>query len=238
MSIDQLTKREVWVIVRRILVFAGISAVLLTGLDALHVVFGVRTIGTQPWLTPVKFAVVGALLAFVSFILDARPHRARIFSTCFYGLVFSLSYAATALLPASTELTLLLVAAAVLQVAVMLGVTRGPIELVETVPFAVLLSTMGPLAEYIDVKLGGFSYRGTTGIPGWLPLLWGNGAFFVRALVGSTKGRAHVIAWLITAIAPIARFIAMLWYVVPKIRERGLRGAWNSGLRLYGFSKD
>jgi hypothetical protein len=236
MSIDQLNKQAVWVVIRRCLVFSLIAAILLTALDYLHIFFEVRTVGTNPYLTPIKFAAVGLFLSLLSFIIDSQPHKSKLTSTIVYGLIFALGYASTAIFSGNWP-TLILIIAWFLQAYLMVKFTSSIKELIETIPFALLLVVLGPLAEYLEVRQGLFSYRGSSSIPVWLPFLWANGAFFVRALVGSTRGKAHIIAWLLTAITPLVKVVVIAMYFISAIRERGWRSAWKTGLQLYGWKR-
>lgn len=236
-SIDQPDKHGIRVVARRILVFVLVAMVLLTPLDLLHVVFGVRTAESDLYLTPLKFGLVGGVLGFLSFIIDPQPHRAKTSSTIFYGCCFASGYAATAMLSSNSLLVLLLAGLCLAQSFYMIKVSSSIKVLIETVPFALLLGTAGPLVEYIDVRLGGFNYRGTDGIPIWLPFLWTSGAFLLRALVGSTRGKAHVIAWLLTAVEPFAKFVVAMYNITVMSRERGLRRAWSTVMRQYGWKK-
>jgi hypothetical protein len=238
-SIDQLDRKSVWTVIRRCSVFTLVAGALLTALDFLHIIFGVRTIGAAPYLTPIKFAGVGFLLALLSFIIDPQPHKSKINSSIIYGTLFAIGYASTAIFPGSIPI-FILITLWFLQAYLMIKFNSSIKELIETIPFVVLLGTAGPLAEYIEVKKGLFYYVGATGIPGWLPLLWANGAFFLRALVGLTRGKAHIIAWLLTLIAPFARFIATGLFMFSVIRARGIVGAWHQRyivLQLYGWKK-
>ncbi|HVI40647.1 MAG TPA: hypothetical protein VM577_08305 [Anaerovoracaceae bacterium] len=168
---------------KRILIFALVSALIITPLDFLQVLCGVRTWGTDPWLTPLKFALVGAVLGTLSYLLDPKPHPAKPWAVATHGLFFASGYLATCLFP--NQFYILGALTVLLWIQDLVSRYHYKVSNVETFPFALVLITMGPLVELIDVKMGGFTYIAFPGtVPYWLPFLWVSGAFLTRALTG------------------------------------------------------
>lgn len=223
---------------KRIAVFVVVAALLLTPLDFLQAVFGVRTFGTSYWLTPIEFAAVGAALGLLSFSIDPAPHRARRGAVLVHLLLFVFAYASTLFM--GDEAGFAIAASFVLQDVisdVFFGVRFG-----EVFPFALLLGIVGPGIEWIEVQRGEFSYPATQGtIPKWLPLLWLSGSFLVRALVGRTRKepRAEWFARFLTFVAPFARAVATVVFAFSptQVRRLGFVGAWKMALRVYGWRR-
>lgn len=168
---------------KRIGIFALVAMLVISPLDYLQVLTGVRTLGTNPLLTPLKFALVGAILGGLSYWLDPKPHPAKAQAVVIYGIGFAWAYMMTMMgLPLAATFVILSIG---LGIQAYTSVAEFKVSLKEVFPFFALLAIAGPLSEYIDVKMGGFTYNSAPGtIPYWLPLLWGSGAFFTRALVG------------------------------------------------------
>lgn len=168
---------------KRIAVFALVAMLVISPLDFLQVLTGVRTLGTNPWLTPLKFALVGAILGGLSYWLDPKPHPAKTQAVVLYGFSFACAYIMTMVgVPSYLVFVALLINIIAQGI---ISIFEYNVSLKEVLPFFILLAIAGPLSEYIDVKMGGFTYLSAPGtIPYWLPLLWGCGAFFTRALVG------------------------------------------------------
>lgn len=165
---------------KRVIYFALFAMLLITPLDLLQVISGVRTLGTDPWLTPVKFALVGAILGGLASYLDPKPRPDGWQAVQYYGFIFSVTYIVTNI--PINQITIFSLMVLFLLNTVLCD--RWQV-IKESFPFCLLLGIMGPLLEYIDVRMGGFSYTSSPGtIPLWLPVLWFSGGFLVRALVG------------------------------------------------------
>lgn len=227
---------------RRILIFTLVAALVLTPLDALHVLFGVRTLGPMPWITPLKFALLGGVLGFLSFCLAPKPHKAGTKAVVLHGLLFAAAYASTVIFVHPTHIIAALAVLYFIQDILSKYVFK--VNNVEVFPFLLLLATVGPFLEWLSIRVGGFEYVSTPGtIPYWLPLLWASGAFFARSLVGREAREPGEYKWIghfITFIAPAAKAIATAWYAFdPKnIKRLGFKGSIKMALRLYGWTKD
>jgi hypothetical protein len=225
---------------KRVLIFTVVAALLLTPLDALQVIFNVRTLGTMPWLTPLKFALVGALLGLLSFKLDPCPHPAKIKAVVFHAVCFAIGYISTIVFGEQYHVIAALAVNILFQDLISKYYFR--ISLIEIVPFFLLLSIAGPLAEWIDVKMGGFDYLSApNSIPLWLPLLWASGTYLTRSLVGKTRKEPKEYKWigkLVTFLAPVLRVFAALNYALTydNIKRLGLIGSFKMAWRLYGFN--
>ena len=168
----------------RVVVFTIVATLLLTPLDYLQVIFGVRTAGTDPYFTPLKFALVGFLLGLLSYKLDPKPVSSRSVYSIIFATSFAAGYIATTDIKDPTCLTIIFLFIIFCQ---SLLAWLMEISWKEILPFFLLMAIVGPLAEYIDIRFGGFTYIGWTSIPYWLPLLWGSGSFLVRSLTGEEK---------------------------------------------------
>lgn len=168
--------------IKRILIFALAASLLITPLDYLQVLCKVETADVL-WLVPLKFGLVGALLGGLSYLLDPKAHPDKIVAVLIFSSQFVLAYLATLLLlPVGITLGIMIYFFAVQS---LMAVRSFKFKVTEMLPFIALLAIAGPLVEWIGVKTGSFSYLQTPGtVPYWLPLLWANGAFFTRALVG------------------------------------------------------
>jgi hypothetical protein len=173
-------------VMRRVVLFVVAATLILTPLDLFQVVMGVRTLGTDPWLTPAKFAAVGLVLGLLSWHLDPDPHPSGKLAVLVHGTFFVLGYAATAIDAPGTNTFLLVMF--VISLLLQADWSHGSgVSTREVFPFLVLLFIAGPAVEAIDVKMGGFRYTHARLIPDWLPFLWASGAFLVRSLIGITR---------------------------------------------------
>lgn len=167
---------------KRILVFAIVAMMLITPLDALQVVGHVRTLGTRAWATPLEFAMVGCALALLTKWIEDKVQRTTKWSVASNAALFGAGYVMTLLDPlgASLEVFIFLCAILIIQVG------RYWTSWKEVIPLMLLLAVAGPTAEATLVHLGTFEYKNNIlfGVPYWLPLLWGSGAFLAQSLAG------------------------------------------------------
>lgn len=185
---------------KRILIFALVASLVISPLDYLQVLFGIETAGVL-WLVPLKFALVGGVLGLLAQWIDPKAHPAKIQAVSIHAAMFSMAYIFTLVFSSAQLLIQIGLTMVLLGLVLAQEVVSEEIQIVahlekrfsiwEVVPFMILLGFCGPLVEWIDVKMSGFKYLATPGtIPMWLPLLWMNGSYFTRALVGRTQGLA------------------------------------------------
>lgn len=176
------------------MIFAVMAMILISPLDYFQVLAGVRTLGTNPGLTPLKFAAVGGVLGVLSQWIDPWPHPARTPAVAIHAVMFAVAYLLTLLFPPFVWFTWVALALCLAsQQVISLSLqefyhVENEFSIWEVIPFIIFLGTVGPLVEWIEVRMGGFEYTSAPGtVPLWLPLLWMNGAYLVRALVGKTR---------------------------------------------------
>lgn len=167
---------------KRILVFAIVAMMLITPLDALQVVGGVRTLGTRAWATPLEFATVGCVLALLTKWIEEKVQRATKWSVASDAALFGAGYIMTLLDPLGASLEVFVFLCAI--IAIQIG--RYWSSWKKVIPLMLLLAVLGPTTEATLVHLGTFTYRNNIlfGVPYWLPLLWGSGAFLAQSLAG------------------------------------------------------
>lgn len=174
-------------VLKRILVFMTVGTILCTPLDALQVVGGVRTLGSNSWATPLEFAIVGGLLGLITFWLDPTPKSATKWSVTIDIAIFAAIYLMTLLDGVGASLEVLTFISGVM----LIQIIRSFLYIREIFPLLLLLTIIGPVIEILLVHLGTFKYTHGSfyGVPMWLPLLWGSAAFFVRSLAGEMKNK-------------------------------------------------
>lgn len=173
--------------IRRMFFFSVVCGLVITPLDALQVAVGVETIGAHPWITTIQFAVVGVVLAWVSKILDPRPHPEPLQAVVTDGALFGGGYLCTLLQAKGAGSSTTVYYIALLIVMAWRAWTAGLVK--ETLVFSALLAVAGPCAEALIVHMGGFQYAPPTvlGIPVWLPLQYASAGPLVRGLAAAPQ---------------------------------------------------
>lgn len=219
---------------QRIIVFIVVAAFLLTPLDYFQFLGGIRNLGENYWQTPLIFGALGGLIGLASFWLDPKPHPAKLKAVICHGIFFVAAYLST--LISSSSFTVLMIILFDIWIQDFISRLMFGVELLEIFPFIILLG-MGAVIEWVEVKLGRFSYLGFPGsIPIWLPFLWISGAFFTRSLVGKENKEPHQYKWLgpiIVILRPILKLIAMMGYTVKNVKRLGCWGSWKMARQLY-----
>lgn len=174
------TRRSGRITVRLVVAFL-VAGTLLTPLDALQVRAGVITAGTLPSLAFLRFGILGVVLAAISAEVDPTPHPMGVRGIVEDVALFALGYAVTTLHLGSVA-TCAFLGAILLTLALLARMRHIPWW--ELVPFVVVLGGGGTCLESIGAALGFYQYadRALDGVPLWLPLLWGSGAFAARDL--------------------------------------------------------
>lgn len=171
--------------IKRILVFAVVATMLITPLDALQVVGGVRTLGTRAWATPLEFTLVGCLLAWATKWIEPKPEAASRWTIASDAALFGAGYIMTLLDPLGAAQEVFVFLSGV----VLIQIVRYWSQLKNVLPLFFLLAFAGPATEATLVHLGTFQYVNKVlfGVPYWLPLLWGSGAFLAQSLSGAAS---------------------------------------------------
>lgn len=126
--------------------------------------------------------MVGCVLALLTKWIEDKVQRTTKWSVAFNAALFGAGYVMTLLDPlgASLEVFIFLCAILIIQIG------RYWTSWKEVIPLMLLLAVAGPTAEATLVHLGTFEYKNNIlfGVPYWLPLLWGSGAFLAQSLAG------------------------------------------------------
>jgi hypothetical protein len=175
--------------VRRIALFSVVGGLFLTPLDALQIAFGVESVGSQPWMTPIRFLLVGAAVALASEVLDPRPRDENLRAVVTDGALFAGGYLCTMLHVRGADSAIVAYYVVLLSFLAWRAGAAGLLR--ETLVFAVLLALVGPTAEGIVMRMSGFQYAAPTmhGLPVWLPFQYAAAAPLVRGLAAEASRR-------------------------------------------------
>lgn len=174
-----------WMI-RRVVVFSVVCGLLITPLDSLQVGLGVETPAAHPWIITIQFAVVGAVIAVLSRVIDPKPKREPLRDLVVSGALFVAGYVCTAPQAKGVASTTFVYFLLLLSVMGFRAHGRGILR--ETLLFSVLLAATGTLTEILYIHLGGFEYHAPTilGVPPWLPFEYAAAGPLVRGLAAET----------------------------------------------------